>query len=584
MKLIDFFQSSSGKNIIEEIKSITQIEKTDPLEFYMAFTAYLEKKMSDYLMLLSSEEAFAFYMALQEPGIEIDKVATLFYQNREKIDFYPYIDRLKKRALVYTLKTSQKITPKEKLFIFDEVKEIIEKKNRIIYFQNIKQEIMNFNYSILEYQYPTIPFEIQSYFFSYGLYCRADFILQNFGNDAVNYFIEEGVIKPCIVFYEESDSSSGRHCQFYLFYMLNPSKIVSKKTRAVRTHRANTRFFNDIIRILFFLKKEKVITTQKGDIHKRSFDKLAKEFHSESMLFFLLNFLTQNHYIGEDEKENQLVLRQKAYQIFKKNIQIVYNQIIRFDELFLFVYDIIEQFTGKDFAFSDVILQYVKINLKNNYTRPIFFRDTRRNVLFILEIFCYMGILTQKYSEDGFVFYSFNPGYKNLTNATYSPDKPLILSPNMEITAYANELDLNTSYVLNVFAEIVQFEDMMIYKLTPESIKRALYFGLEVEILLETLKKRAKNSIPENMIANIERWKTQFKKGFLEETLLLKTEDPSVLSLLLNHPVYKKWIKEKISDYYAIVSKEFLQVSVLEDLNIYLQPLKKMKEKKDNEE
>ena len=556
--VFDFFKQldDPGKSFFREHLNT---DKDNPLDLYSAYTTYLERKLSAYLSDVNPLAILIFYQSLEKPGFELETL-----EDYEVAELNEALAVLRRFALVYSRKSVQKVKPMTKVFPYQEVREIIQKKFKLYTFKDIQRKIGYVKGISILTRYGDMTPGMFFYFFSYGLICRKDFLIQQFGEASLDYFLEEGAITEALLL----DKRGSDHIELLACYELQPSRLSKEEFNPIRSIAYHTRIFNDIIKLIYLITKDDILITRRGEINKKHYDKLSREIQSENILWFLIQFFTKYKFVDVDKKNNYIYLTERGQFFFRQDIKEVYEKIIESDEYLKEVLSIIQNLGVQDFGAADVILSFLQKNIEGD---PDIFllRETRRTILKYIEILNYMGVLVQKFTAEGFTAYSFNARYKNLINDVQAPTRPLVISPSLEVTVYPGELDLQTSYVLNIFMEVDHFSDIFVYRITPQSVKRALYFEFDVKTLLDTLDKRSRNGVPENVRANILRWKEQFLTAKIKECVLL--EGPrEVLDRLEHDSGYSHLIQKRLNENTAIVSKEIYMSRIMEEISVYL--------------
>jgi ribosomal protein S19E (S16A) len=542
---------------LEHYRGISGSKSGNTLDIYNAFMAFLEKNITDYLSDFRPLEALIFYRALKKQGFELESLDEHSSEERKKA-----LQELKNKGLVYTTISVQKVTPVTKVFVFPEIVEIIRKKIRFYQPQEMIEKINRVRDLSINCRYDQMPPDMFFFFYSFGLVCRKDFVIQQFGEAAVRYFIEEGVISECILILEKGEALS-----FYGCFELDESRIEQTSFNVIRNISYQTRIFNDIIRLIYLITKEDILITKKGDINKKHYDKLAKEMGSEHVLWFLIQFLVKFGFVETHPKRKYIYLTAKGHDFFQQEVEEVYQKLLSTDPFLEKVYSIISGLHREDFGLADIIFEFVKEEIETSF-EVLLWREKRRDVVKYVEILTYMGILIQKYTGEGFVIYSFNPHYKNIAYEKESQRKPIVVSPSLEVSAYPQELDLQTGYLLNIFMEIRNFSDVITYQLSPRSVKRALYFGFDIEELVKALKEKSRNEVPTNVEMNLRRWKEQFRPGTISSVILLEASE-EILDRLAHHPEYQHLIQRRITGTLAAVTREIYENRILEDLDVY---------------
>lgn len=554
MKLFDYLKLLKKEDFTFTKETLNLDELRPPLELYSAYLSYLEKNLISFLTSLSEDECLVFYTALQNDGFELE-----ILEEKENKELKEALNSLKSKLLLRSLVSVKRLTPANKVFVFPEIQDLIGKRFRFYDRESLLKKINRTpSFSIFQ-SYPEMPFDFFFFLCSYGFVCRQDFAIQQFGEAACQYFLDEKALSEVILYNEK---------QFYPCYELNSEKIENKDFTVIRSISYQTRIFNDIIRLIYFITRDDILITKKGEVNKKHYDKLARELKAEKTLWFLIRFLTKYGFIENDFKKGYMYLSQKGYAFFQQEIEEVYDKILNSDLMLKEIFDTVSQMHHKEFGIADVVLTYLKKQLKESFD-AFLYRETRRKVIQYIEILTYMGVLIQKFTAEGFTLYELNSHYKNIVNEKNWEKKPLMISPSMEVQAYPHELDLQTGYLLNVFLELENFSDLLHYRITPIALRRALYFGFNEQMLIKLLKEKSRNPLSSNIESNIKRWAEQYQSGSVKQAVLLKAE-AHVLDQLEHQPDFSHLIIERLNQETAVVDSAIYHNRILEDAGIFL--------------
>ncbi len=130
-------------------------------------------------------------------------------------------------------------------------------------------------------------------------------------------------------------------------------------------------------------------------------------------------------------------------------------------------------------------------------------------------------------------------------------EKPLV-KPDFEVLLPFNA-DQEDLFFLETIAEPVSVQGLYIYRITRESILRALERGAKAKEILEYL--NAWGPVPENIRENILRWGARFSKIRLRFGIILEVEDSPLLQELM-HIKKLKQVMTPINSRYALVNVE----------------------------
>lgn len=91
------------------------------------------------------------------------------------------------------------------------------------------------------------------------------------------------------------------------------------------------------------------------------------------------------------------------------------------------------------------------------------------------------------------------------------------------------------------------------YQLTPASLERAREDGIQAERVLSFLKESSGRAIPASVKRAIERWAQNGVEGRLQEAVILRVRDATILDTLQNNPKTKPFIGERLGDLSAVL-------------------------------
>lgn len=539
--------------IIDQLKNKRPefIDKNIPENLLYSETInYIKKNIVKILIELNPEEAFIFYNSYKNK-----EGFNPYRKDKTKEDIDKAIESLENKLIAYKLRSIQNITPVTKVYIFDEIREILH--NFTIYsVEDIIKNISNLKQSI-NLSYIDMPQDMFHIFYSYGCIVKKEFIDQYFSSPEIDYFLNNGIKQDLL--YVEGNT-------IHQVYAIDTQKVEEKEREIIKSVSYNTRIFNDVIKLIYTIIKTNILINKSGKINKKHFDILLKEVSSEVILNFLLKMLTKYNFVRINEENLYIYPTEKLYNFFKNSIENIYELFIETDEEIKEIYNIILTLKEENFGIQDIMAYLVKKKIKN--PEVILKREIRRKVIEALEILFYLGILIKKHTTDGLVFYSINKKYKEISNEKYSKEKTLMVTPNMKVYAYLNKLDLLTSYILNIFLDIESYEEIAVYSISPSSIKRAVYFNNDINTLIETLKSKSKE-LPENVEINIKNFSKKVKIGKIENAILIRFDEEDIIDRIITHPEYSSLIIERISKKDAIVSKDIFNTRIMEDISVY---------------
>ncbi|MFC4778374.1 helicase-associated domain-containing protein [Paenibacillus sp. GCM10023252] len=132
----------------------------------------------------------------------------------------------------------------------------------------------------------------------------------------------------------------------------------------------------------------------------------------------------------------------------------------------------------------------------------------------------------------------------------------LIINPDGELLA-GPDCDYRLRWELGLIAEVSSDEFMTTYRLTRESVARAVKQGRTFDALSEVLMKGAGvKELPPTVVSMLESWTRQADQLRMEEVILLRCDSPELADQLASHPQVKPLLQERLSSTIYAVSRE----------------------------
>jgi hypothetical protein len=131
------------------------------------------------------------------------------------------------------------------------------------------------------------------------------------------------------------------------------------------------------------------------------------------------------------------------------------------------------------------------------------------------------------------------------------------INPDFSLLIPRNEVSPEDLYHLLTHTEMISDDVVVNAKITRNSIMRAYKRGMSLDTFLDTLKRNAKNQIPQNLNFTINEWARQTVRLTIINAVLLQSNHPSFLDEL-SFGKLKHAIVERISPTHAIIQKEYL--------------------------
>lgn len=109
---------------------------------------------------------------------------------------------------------------------------------------------------------------------------------------------------------------------------------------------------------------------------------------------------------------------------------------------------------------------------------------------------------------------------------------------------------------IDAFADLVKPDQMMVYKLTRNSVYRALTHSFTPETIQKFLEKHSRTPVAQNITYSISHWGTSYGRLEFQEAILLKCDNEELANELMLSPKIRQYILHKAGPCYLIVDPE----------------------------
>ncbi|HHY75268.1 MAG TPA: hypothetical protein GX500_00625 [Firmicutes bacterium] len=106
---------------------------------------------------------------------------------------------------------------------------------------------------------------------------------------------------------------------------------------------------------------------------------------------------------------------------------------------------------------------------------------------------------------------------------------------------------------IDAFAELLKHDQMMVYKLTRNSVYRAMLHSYTPETIEEFLVRHSKTPVAQNVKYSIAHWGTSYGRIEFEETILMKCDTEQLAEEIMLHPKIRPFIKQRVGPRYLSV-------------------------------
>jgi len=111
-------------------------------------------------------------------------------------------------------------------------------------------------------------------------------------------------------------------------------------------------------------------------------------------------------------------------------------------------------------------------------------------------------------------------------------------------------------WAIDTFAQNTKVDQMMVYKLTKNSVYKAMLHGYTPEMIQHFLARHSKTPLPQNVMYSISHWGTSYGRIEFEDVILLKCDSDELADELMMSPKIKVYLKKKVGPCYLVVDRE----------------------------
>ncbi|MBK9383937.1 MAG: helicase-associated domain-containing protein [Planctomycetes bacterium] len=124
----------------------------------------------------------------------------------------------------------------------------------------------------------------------------------------------------------------------------------------------------------------------------------------------------------------------------------------------------------------------------------------------------------------------------------------MIVNPDYEVVLFPGGDEFAVIHALDRFCVREKSDQLYHFRLTEESVRRAIGEGFPQEEMLSTLRQHARVPIPQNVLFSVSEWSQRAGVLRLESGTLLSSDDPYVLDRVRTHPELAKHVAEVLED------------------------------------
>jgi hypothetical protein len=147
----------------------------------------------------------------------------------------------------------------------------------------------------------------------------------------------------------------------------------------------------------------------------------------------------------------------------------------------------------------------------------------------------------------------------------------IILNPDMSLIAIPEKLSIEGLYLLKSFLEIKSFDNVYTFQLTRDSFLEGMLLKRDPQDLVDFLRKTCRSDLPQNLLFSIDEWSRSLPLVTItDECVLVQTQDPMHMDLLLGQITGKRFVTQKIGPTSILIEQDKIgeTIQLAEKLNL----------------
>lgn len=137
-------------------------------------------------------------------------------------------------------------------------------------------------------------------------------------------------------------------------------------------------------------------------------------------------------------------------------------------------------------------------------------------------------------------------------------DTDIYVQPNFEALVPCT-IEPRILWSIDAFAEIIKVDQMLVYKLSKDSVYRAMLHGYTPETIEKFLQDHSRIPLPQNVSYSISQWGMSYGRIEFEDVILLKCDSEELAHELMLSPKIKPFLKKQVGPCYIVVDRESYQ-------------------------
>ena len=285
------------------------------------------------------------------------------------------------------------------------------------------------------------------------------------------------------------------------------------------------------------------------------------------------------------------VLKKDLFELMKQVIQEIgqsRNRVVRYEDVFESLYvpfflkpvfdECVEFVKKRNKVMYTVVMASLireklvlskKFKIKNFQQDLAELRKELTSALFFLQL---LGLIRVEYPDRWIEISALGSYYFNSEPLKQEDDAGgVIINPDLSLIAIPEHMTLESLSLLKMFAELKTFDNVYTFQITRESFQEGLLLRARKEDFLDFLNRASQNDLPQNLLFSIEDWSSNLPLVTItDECVVVQTEDPNHMELLLGQISGKKIVLQKISPTTILIDPEkiYETISYSEKLNL----------------
>ena len=147
----------------------------------------------------------------------------------------------------------------------------------------------------------------------------------------------------------------------------------------------------------------------------------------------------------------------------------------------------------------------------------------------------------------------------------------VIINPDLSLIAIPEKLSIEGLTTLKAFAELKTFDNVYTFQITRDSFQEGLLLKYKPEDFVELLRRTSRGELSQNLMFSIEDWSRSLPLVTItDECVVLQTQDPNHMELLLGQIAGKKIVLQKVSPTTIIIDSDKIYdcIAYAEKLNL----------------